>query len=209
MSRAIRSGGAVAMTLLLVSGASGQDPAPTLTIDGTSTVRSWTCEAESFAVVPNPPTGFEAAVLNGERGLETVTLTFPVKTIECGNGKMNDHLRNALGAEKHPEIRYRLSRYDIESAASGVVVQADGELMIAGTARPITMAVTVTQDATGAIRVRGQQEVNMTDYGVKPPKLMLGTLKVGDTVTVKFDVPLRPQQVKVAVRGEDGSESNR
>jgi hypothetical protein len=30
----------------------------------------------------------------------------------------------------------------------------------------------------------------MTEYGVKPPSLMLGTMKVGDPVTVSFDLVL-------------------
>ncbi len=32
--------------------------------------------------------------------------------------------------------------------------------------------------------------LRMTEYGVKPPSLMLGTLKVADAVTVHFDVVL-------------------
>lgn len=207
MNRRIVGGAAVVMAMGVVGGASGQSVA-TLTIDGTSTVRSWTCEAESFSVTPSPAGGFEEAVLGGEPALETVTLLFPVKAIECGNGTMNDHLRKALEEREHPQIRYRLSKYDIASAESGVVVNAEGELLIAGKARPIVMAVTVTRDGSGAIRVSGEQEVKMTDFGVQPPKLMLGTLKVGDVVTVKFDVPLRAQQVEVAAGGDRNDNSD-
>lgn len=207
MSRVIVGGAAAVMALGLASGVSGQSAPSSLTIDGTSTVRSWTCEAGSFSVSPNPSQGFEEAVLKGEPALESVTLTFPVKALECGNGKMNDHMWNALGAVEHPQIRYRMSKYDIEAAEAGVVVKADGELMIAGTVRPITTSVTVTRDASGALRVRGEQEVKMTDFGVKPPTLMLGTLKVGDAVKVKFDVPLRAGQLEVAA-GAGGSENN-
>jgi hypothetical protein len=32
----------------------------------------------------------------------------------------------------------------------------------------------------------------MTQWGVQPPRLMMGTLKVGDTVTVNFDLLLQP-----------------
>lgn len=207
MRRRIVGGAAAVMTLGLVGGASGQGAPTSLTIDGTSTVRSWSCEASSFSVATNPMKGFEEAVLGGQRALETVTLTFAVNGIECGNGTMNGHLRKALDADDHPQIRYRLSKYDIASAESGVLVKADGELMIAGTARPIAMAVTVTRDDDGGIRVRGEQQVKMTDFGVQPPKLMLGTLKVGDVVTVKFDVPLRAQQVGVAAAGGNRSDT--
>jgi hypothetical protein len=32
----------------------------------------------------------------------------------------------------------------------------------------------------------------MTDFGVRPPTLMMGTMKVHDPVTVHFDVLLKP-----------------
>lgn len=206
--RRITGGAAVVMALGLVTGASAQDVASSMTIDGTSTLRSWECDVSSFSVAPSPPSGFEDGVLQGKRSLETVTLVFPVNAIECGNGTMNDHLRKALEADEHPQIRYRLSKYDIANAESGMAVKANGELVIAGTARPIEMAVTVTRDANGAIRVRGEEQVKMTDFGVKPPKLMLGSLKVGDAVNVKFDVVLRAHQVEVAAVGDTRSDGN-
>ena len=144
-------------------------------------------------------------MLRGEPALETVDLTFPVGAIECGNDKMNDHLRDALQADSHPEIRYGLSTYDIAGAESGVEVSADGSLMIAGTEQPIRMAVTVVRDDHGGIRVRGEQEVDMTDFGVSPPSLMLGVLKVGEVVTVRFDVPLEVRHLRVAATADTDS----
>jgi hypothetical protein len=40
------------------------------------------------------------------------------------------------------------------------------------------------------IRFKGSKQFKMTEYGVKPPTLMLGTMKVGDPVTVSFDLAL-------------------
>lgn len=208
MSRATVGCAAVVMGMAAATGLSAQAEPSTLTIDGTSTVRSWTCEANSFTVVPNPPSGFEDGVMQGQESLESVTLTFPVTEIDCGNGKMDDHLRNALKAKDHPRIQYSLSTYDIATAATGVTVKATGDLMIAGAVRPITMDVSVTRDASGAVRVQGKQDVKMTEFGVTPPKLMLGTLKVGDEVTVTFDVTLRASQVGVAAIGARGSNNN-
>lgn len=204
--RATMIGAAAVLALGLAGGVSGQ-AAATLVIDGTSTIRDWSCESASFTVEPDPRSGFEEGVLRAEPALETVTLRFPVSAIDCGNGKMNDHMWKALEAKEHPQIRYSLSRYEIAAAESGVAVRADGELTIAGTARPITTAVTVVRDAGGGLRVQGEQVVKMTDFGVKPPTLMLGTLKVGDEVRVRFDVPLQAQQVAVA-DVEDDAEIN-
>jgi hypothetical protein len=38
--------------------------------------------------------------------------------------------------------------------------------------------------------VTGKVPVTMTTWGIKPPTLMLGALKVGETVTVHFDLQL-------------------
>ena len=41
------------------------------------------------------------------------------------------------------------------------------------------------------LRVTGSYDLNMTEYGLKPPTLMFGRIKVGETVTVKFDLLLK------------------
>lgn len=193
-------GGALAV-LLTAQAVSAQATGTTLTIAGTSTVRSWSCQATGFAMTPRPVRGFEAGVLNNEKALETVTVTFPVAAIECGNETMDGHLRKALRGEEHPEITYSMATYELREADGGVAVEAEGLLTIAGQERPITMAVTVLPDDAGGIRVKGEQEIDMTDWGVKPPKLMLGTLKVGEKVTVTFDMPLKLHPAAMVRRG--------
>jgi hypothetical protein len=47
-------------------------------------------------------------------------------------------------------------------------------------------------NADGALRVTGRYPMPMTQWGVQPPRLMMGTMKVGDTVTVNFDLLLQP-----------------
>jgi polyisoprenoid-binding protein YceI len=180
-------------TLLAFGGLEAQQARNTLTIEGTSTVRSWTCEAAEPDIRLEPATGFEAGVLAGEKALETLTIGFAVAGIDCGNRTMDEHLQKALGMSRHPRVTYRLSRYDLERAAAGVAATATGELTIAGESRPIQMTVDVLAGPDGRLRVRGAQELRMTDFGVRPPTLMLGTLRVGDEVRVQFDVSLRPR----------------
>jgi hypothetical protein len=42
----------------------------------------------------------------------------------------------------------------------------------------------------GTVTLKGTKLLKMTDYGVKPPSLMFGTMKVADAVTVSFDLVL-------------------
>ena len=200
------SGGlTAALVLATAMGAGAQEADTGLKISGSSTIRSWECEATSFEVAPTPTYGFEKGVLRGEKSLETVTLVFPVEAILCGSGTMEGHLRDALTAEKHPEVRYEMSRYELAPTAEGVAVAAGGRLTISGTTKPVDMNVTVTPMADGTIRVRGEQEINMKDFGVKPPTLMFGTLKVGEVVQVTFDVALTKQGAAVVANNPDGN----
>jgi hypothetical protein len=36
--------------------------------------------------------------------------------------------------------------------------------------------------------VKGTKQINMTDFNIKPPTAMMGTLKTANEVTVSFDL---------------------
>lgn len=155
-------------------------------IEGTSTVRSFTCKAGRVeGSVEGSSVG---SVAEGKHAVQTARVTVPVAALDCGNGTMNEHMRKALRADANPTIEYRLTGYDVSAAAGGSApVQMKGTLRIAGQEQPIVVPGRVTAE-NGGLRVRGEKEIQMTQWGVRPPTLMMGTMKVGDKVTVKFDV---------------------
>lgn len=165
-------------------------PESRIWFEGSSTVRGYTCAATELmgevSTDPNRPTApiavLKEAVLGGE-------ITVPVARLDCDNGTMNDHMRKALKADEHATITYRLGSFDLgpTGEAEGQI-EMKGRLTIAGQERDVAFPAEVVLEADGAIRVRGQTVIDMTEFGVKPPRLMLGTLKVHDNVTVFFDV---------------------
>lgn len=175
-------------TLLIIaaiSAAAGTvtlEPDSTLAVTGTSTVRDYRCEAESMesTITTRTGTGIDALV-------ESARVSIPVAQLECGNGKMNDHMRKALLTQDHPNVVFELTSYTVNGADAVLA----GDLTIAGTTRPIEMPATI-QDEGGALRVQATKEIRMSEWGVKPPSLMLGTLKVRDAVTIMFNVSLKP-----------------
>ena len=169
-------------------------PESRLWVEGTSTVRDFTCTVSSLDgnVALNPAAG-SVSLSNLESTVKTVEVTVPVEDLKCGNDVMDDHLFKALKASEHPRIRFQLSGHKLAAAAAGEQRTAtlNGHLQIAGQEKPITLEATVVQEASGALRVRGAKPIVMSEYGIKAPKLMMGTMKVGDQVTVKFDVVLK------------------
>jgi polyisoprenoid-binding protein YceI len=167
-------------------------PESKLWVEGTSTVRDWKCQAP---VLESTIAGSDKAiheVLEGERGISAVTLTVPVEKMNCNdNGTMNEHMKKALKLTEFPVITFKLDSYDLKKATAGVQATLTGTLMLGGVEKPMTFPVDVA-DAGGKLHVTGSAIVHMKDHNLKPPTLMLGTMRVGNDVTVKFDLLLNP-----------------
>lgn len=169
-------------------------PESRLWLEGGSTVRGYKCAATELvgevrtpSDQPLPPLGELAAVV-AQAGI-----TVPVAKLDCDNGTMNGHMHKALNAKEHETIAYRLDNFEVAATdeAAGQV-ELKGRLTIAGEERPIVFPAEIALSPDGTIRLQGQVELDMTEFGVKPPRLMLGTLKVHDNVTVHFDVAFKP-----------------
>jgi polyisoprenoid-binding protein YceI len=155
-------------------------------VEGTSTVRSYRCEAE---VITGGVVG-SGASLAAERVAHEVgsgSLAIAVDRLECGNGTMNAHMKKALKLDGNPTIQFAMKQV----AVSGSTASVSGNLTIAGETRAVTLSGELSQEADGGLRLRGVHELLMTEYGVAPPRLMAGTLRVHDPVRIGFEVVFR------------------
>ena len=118
--------------------------------------------------------------------VKSASLTVPVGQLECGDKTMNEHMRKALKAATNPQITWKMTSYDVQGA--NVVI--NGRLTIAGKENAIELRGSGSAE-NGTIRFKGSKQFNMTEYGVKPPSLMLGTMKVDEKVKVSFDLLLK------------------
>lgn len=183
--------------LALVAWSSASDPLKLtpesrLWVDGKSTVRDFSCKAPAVSAVAEPNgENVIAAVLGGESALRAVTLTVAADKMDCGNGTMNGHMLKAIKAKENPAITFKLESYTLGKEADVTSVAMKGTLTLGGVTKPILLNATLAPGATGSLRVAGAYELNMKDYDLTPPTLMLGTLKVREKVMVSFDLALR------------------
>jgi len=163
-----------------------------LWIAGTSTVRAFECKAAIVdAVIDDIGPGSVAAVLKGEKAVSAVSFSVPSGKLDCGNGKMNEHMLKALKANEHPVITFKLSGYELAEAATGMQATLTGELTLGGVTKTVTIKADGEELADGALHVTGTYPIRMTEYGLKPPTLMMGAIKVGDKVQVSFQLFLK------------------
>ena len=154
-----------------------------LWLEGTSTVRSFKCTASKLTVsVATNPNG------SPDELVKSASVSVPVESLDCANDTMNGHMRKALKADANPTISWKMNSYRV----SGTTVVMNGLLTIAGKQNEIEITGSGVAEPNGTIRIKGSKEFNMTQYGVKPPSLMMGTMKVRDPVKVSFDLVLNP-----------------
>ena len=166
-------------------------PQSRLWIDGTSSIRSFSCKAgEVNAVVEASGPNAIQQLLAADKGVKTVSVTVPAEQLDCGNGTMNEHMRKAIKLSEHKSIEFRLSDYDVAKNSDGVAGTIRGTLLLGGVTKPITLKADGKPEG-GMLHITGVYELNMTEYGLKPPTLMFGRIKVGQTVKVNYDLLLK------------------
>ena len=167
-------------------------PESKLWVDGTSTVRAFSCGTTKFtAKIESEAPQSIASLMLGKKAVQTVVADFPTANLDCKNGTMNEHMRKALKAEDNPNIQFRLASYDIATTEGQIKGQLRGTLAMGGVEKPVLIDATAKPAGEGFLRVTGTTKLRMTEWGLKPPTLMFGTMKVNENVQVSFDLLLK------------------
>jgi polyisoprenoid-binding protein YceI len=162
-------------------------------ISGASNIRHFTCKARALSgAIDLRGVVTDAPVLTGTNAATEPSLSVTVGKLDCGLGRMNRHLRDALRGAQYPRIDFRLATYEVDLKAATPAARIAGVVTIAGVERPVTATAAVHADSLGTLHIRGSYVIRPTDFGVAPPRRFGGLLRVRDRITVHFDVALDP-----------------
>ena len=159
-----------------------------VSLAGTSNIHAYTATTTAVRVVRLQvasgvvgPNVWDALVKPG--ALEAFEIAIPAATLSSPKEGLDKNMHKALKVTEHPDIVFRLTR--IESDASGAL-RGVGMLKIAGVEREVAIALK-TQRTDATLAVTGEVSLLMTDFGIAPPKAMLGMLKTDPKVTITFE----------------------
>ncbi len=157
-----------------------------MTIDGTSSMHDWTSEAKKIT--------WSGSILtegSSVKEIKDAEVKVQVTAIKSTKGKtMDNKTYEAFKSDKYPTITFKLNSMD----ANGTNLKATGSLTMAGNTQTIEMDILAKVLANGDVQLTGTQKLNMEDYKMEPPTAVMGTIKVGEEVTVKFDLVLAPSK---------------
>jgi polyisoprenoid-binding protein YceI len=179
-------------------------PDSKLWVEGGSNLHDWSCKATSFEALIDLDESILKTAAPSQALVKKIEVKVPVRNLKCGNGKMDGNLYKALKADDAPQISYILGSFETvpTTVSDSFSLKTVGALTIAGTEKPVNMDVTAKRLSDGSLRTVGEVSFLMTDFGVKPPTALLGTLRTANKVTVKFELLVGPQAVSAAAAGD-------
>lgn len=159
-----------------------------VTVSGTSSLHDWESKAEKIEC-----TASFMLANNALSDVNDVRVKIPVKSIKSSKGKIMDNKTwEAFHYEKYPSITFLMT--DKKINASNNSINVTGDLTMAGVTRRIEFIVNYKMLPEGDLEVSGSKQLRMTDFKMEPPTAMMGTIKVGDEITISFQIVLTQDQ---------------
>lgn len=163
-------------------------PASKLLVSGTSSIHDWEMKASGFSC--------EASIQMDENSVASITavnFSCPVEGIKSDNKIMDGKTHKALNSAKYPEIKFQFAKGNTVNV-SGQKSNLKGDLIIAGQKKEVDMIFSIVGENQNEIMVKGEVPLKMSDFGIEPPTAMMGTLKTGDEVLIKYELTLQKTQ---------------
>ena len=155
----------------------------TVSILGTSNVHDWEMKVTKIN---------SEFTLSSSKQISSLVVKIPVISIKSGKGIMDEKTYDAFDSKKNPNIVFQLTEASsIKLTDKDSEITLTGNLSMAGETRKISFKTVGKTTKTGDYQLKGSVPLKMTDFKIKPPTAMLGAMKTGDAVTVKFDVSFK------------------
>lgn len=164
-----------------------------VTVEGTSTLHDW--DVKGTEILGKLEVDLDDFSLDAfANATVEAEVRIPARSLTSENRGMDRRMYNALEASDHEFIRFVLSGLspadldDLGSLADraedgALALLAAGELTITGTAREVELPALVYWN-DGALRIEVEAVIVMSEYGIDPPRALMGTIRTGDEVTV-------------------------
>ena len=113
-----------------------------------------------------------------------ITVELPVEQLKSGNRLEDAEMMRRIDARRYPTIRGVVK--DMKSQGVDGRYSVTGDLSFHGVTQTVEGEVTVSRPDDGTLVIEGEQQFDIRDYNVSPPKVLM--LKVHPEVKVRIRV---------------------
>ena len=177
------SNGVVAQTLKL------NPKSSTITISGTTNVHDWKSQVTQMK---------GDLTVNGSKKIQSLSVDIPVISIKSEEKEklMDKKTYEAFNSEKNPTISFHLTEVNsMQISGDNITATITGNLTMAGFTKKIILKTVGKNTKSGVYQFKGSTTLKMSEFKMKAPTALMGVMKVGDSVTLSFDVSFEGSQI--------------
>lgn len=155
------------------------DAKSSFSVAGTSTLHDWEMKSGSG-------TGTATLTIANSKltDIEALSVTLLAESIKSEKKSMDKVAYTTLKTDKNKNIKYVLKSAE---KVNETTWELTGTYTIAGVSKVYKTMVktTITKDG---LNMQGSNKITFADFGMKSPTAMLGTIKTGQDLTIKFNL---------------------
>ena len=146
---------------------------------GTSTMHDWEMKSGSKQGTANLTVSD-----NKLTAITSININLLAETLKSEKTKMDKIAYETLKTDKHKSILYVLKSAE---KVNETTWNLTGTYTIAGVSKEHKTQVK-TSVANGIVNLQGSDKITFKEFGMKSPTAMLGTIKTGEDLTIKFNL---------------------
>lgn len=154
----------------------------TFSVSGTSTMHDWTMKS----VLGSGTANFTVTNSKLEK-ITSLSISLKAESIKSEKASMDKIAYKTLKTDKFKTVKYVLKS---ATKANETTWNLVGTYTIAGVSKEVKTQVKATV-TNGVVTLEGTNKITFTQFGMKSPTAMLGTIKTGEDLTLKFNIKLQ------------------
>jgi len=162
---------------------------------GSTNVNTFRCDClEQFSTysmqMEETEGGYKAVFAN-------TRLLIPSSRFDCGNRIMNKDMYETLKGDKYPHILIELvdaaliSGKKLGETTDWVPMKTTAVISIAGVRKVVSMDVMGKKISQSRFQFKGNRDLRLSDYSLKPPSPMMGLVQVNNVITIHLDLTVK------------------
>lgn len=156
-----------------------------LVISGNTNINRFKCGLNIAQITAPIPVDY--AKRDGKIFFNKAVLPLYSGYFDCGGRAINKDFRALLKAGEHPKIYLRLQELELGSPEDHDL-NAKVSIEIAGVEK--SYQIPIRQQGAKNLCVTGKLLLNISDFGLEPPKKAFGLIVISDNIEINFDLIL-------------------
>jgi len=127
------------------------------------------------------------------KSFDKIDVSLNPKNIKSHSSIMDNKTYAALKANKYPSIGFNMTSINnLKINGASFSAEIVGVLKVAGKSKKVILNSVGIFNSDNSLTTTGILDMKMTDFGINPPTAMMGAMKTGDDIRIKFNLTFGP-----------------